>query len=259
MLFSVLVFLLVLSVLVFVHELGHFLAAKACNIYVDRFSLGMPPRVAGFRWGETDYCISALPIGGYVKMAGQEDAPLTEEEREQEYGNVPPDRWFNNKPVWQRFIVILAGPFMNIVLAVALYALLAAVGADVPEFEVEARIGQVEPDSPAATAPLYVYEENARLSTYTGDPDAVGWKTGDRILTLDGRAVDNLGDLAIGAILGGEDQAHQVLIERVNEDETTTRYVSSLKPAIIGEEENPRFGVAPFDTAQVGEVLPDSP
>jgi regulator of sigma E protease len=259
MLFSVLVFLLVLSLLVFVHELGHFLAAKACNIYVDRFSLGMPPRVAGFRWGETDYCISALPIGGYVKMAGQEDAPLSDEEREQDYGNVPPDRWFNNKPVWQRFIVILAGPFMNVVLAVALYAILAAVGADVPEYNVVPRIGQVEPDSPASGAPLYVYEDGAEPSSYTGTPDATGWQTGDLILSLDGRSADNLGDLAINAILGGEDTVHYVLLERTNPDDSTTTYVSPLKPTIIGEEEHPRFGVAPFDTAQVGEVLPDSP
>ena len=73
------IFFLVLGVLVFVHEMGHFLAAKACGIYVDRFSLGMPPRLFGFRFRETDYCIGLLPIGGYVKMAGQEDQPLTEE------------------------------------------------------------------------------------------------------------------------------------------------------------------------------------
>ncbi|MFM1918892.1 MAG: hypothetical protein RLZZ303_526, partial [Candidatus Hydrogenedentota bacterium] len=104
------VFILVLSLLVFVHELGHFLAAKACNIYCDRFSIGMPPRLFGFKWGETDYCIGALPFGGFVKMAGQEDAPLSDEEREATYGHVPSDRWFNNKPVYQRIIVLVAGP-----------------------------------------------------------------------------------------------------------------------------------------------------
>ena len=71
---DILVFLIVLGVLIFVHELGHFVAAKACGIYVDRFSLGMPPRLFGFKYGETDYCVGLLPIGGYVKMAGQEDA-----------------------------------------------------------------------------------------------------------------------------------------------------------------------------------------
>ena len=77
-LFDILIFIVVLGLLVFFHELGHFLAAKACNVYVDRFSLGMPPRIAGIRFGETDYCIGALPLGGYVKMAGQEDTPLSE-------------------------------------------------------------------------------------------------------------------------------------------------------------------------------------
>ena len=89
---SVLIFLLVLSVLIFVHELGHFLAAKACNVYVDRFSIGMPPRIFGFKYGETDYCLGALPVGGFVKTAGQEDAPLPEEERETDYGYLPPHR-----------------------------------------------------------------------------------------------------------------------------------------------------------------------
>ena len=72
---GMLVFLLMLGVLIFVHELGHFIVAKLCGIYVDRFSLGFPPRLFGIRWGETDYCVGLLPIGGYVKMAGQEDTP----------------------------------------------------------------------------------------------------------------------------------------------------------------------------------------
>ncbi|MCF6286046.1 MAG: site-2 protease family protein, partial [Candidatus Hydrogenedentes bacterium] len=145
---GILIFLAVLSFLVFFHEMGHFLAAKACNIYVDRFSIGMPPRVIGFKWGETDYCIGALPIGGFVKMAGQEDAPLTEEEREKEYKGVPPDRWFNNKPVWQRIIVILAGPVANLILAVLLYGLLAIVGKEVAELDLAARVGFVVESSP---------------------------------------------------------------------------------------------------------------
>ena len=129
MLIDILIFILVLGVLIFVHELGHFLAAKACNIYVDRFSLGMPPRAFGVKIGETDYCIGALPLGGYVKMAGQEDAPLSDEERDSTYGHVPEHRWFNKKPVWQRCIVIVAGPLMNFVLAIVLYGVVAAVGA----------------------------------------------------------------------------------------------------------------------------------
>jgi len=155
LLVNLLVFIVVLGVLIFFHEMGHFLAAKACGIYVDRFSLGMPPRVAGIRLGETDYCIGALPIGGYVKMAGQEDAPLSEEEREKDYGHVPPERWYNNKPVWQRMIVIVAGPLMNLLLGILLYGIVAAAGTRVPESEISTRAGFVKPESPAASAPLY--------------------------------------------------------------------------------------------------------
>lgn len=256
---GILVFLLVLGVLVFVHELGHFLAAKACNIFVDQFSIGMPPRVAGFRWGETDYCIGALPLGGYVKMAGQEDTPLTEEERAETYGNVPPERWFNNKPVWQRVIVILAGPVMNFVLAVFLYGFLAAWGAEVPESEVTARVGKIEPDSPAATAPLYPFVNGKAPQLEGATPAATGWQTGDLILTLDGRHVENIMNLAVGAILGGDSQVHNVVLERTGADGTPVTYLSPVTPHQLEGEEYVRFGVAPFDGAVVRDVLPDMP
>ena len=253
---SILVFLLVLSVIVGIHELGHFLAAKACGIYVDRFSIGMPPRIAGFKWGETDYCIGALPIGGYVKMAGQEDSPLSEEERQRDYGGVPPERWFNNKPVWQRSFVLIAGPAMNVVLAVVLYATLAALGSQVPESELTARIGKIESGSPAQTAPLFLYEPGKEP---LGEPVATGWQTGDLILSINGNAVENIPDLAIAAILGGADQPHDIVIDRPNPDGTATRYVSRVTPKLLPDEEYPRFGVAPFDTPEVQEVLPGMP
>lgn len=251
MIFSVLVFLAVLSVLIFFHELGHFIAAKACGIYVDRFSIGMPPRLFGLRIGETDYCLGMLPIGGYVKMAGQEDSPLTEEERQEQYGAVPEDRWFNRKPVWQRYIVVLAGPLMNFVLAIALYSLMAAVGGEVPESEISARIGMVEPGSPASEAPLYLERSAAPLTAYEGTPDAIGWKPGDLPLEMDGRPLGNFMDLAYAAALGGVRREYHVLLERENPDGTSARYVSRISPRLIGDEKNPRFGVAPFETAIV--------
>lgn len=257
---SLLIFLLVIGLLVFVHELGHFVAAKACGIYVDRFSIGMPPRIAGFKWGETDYCIGALPIGGYVKMAGQEDAPLSDEERATTYGNVPPDRWFNNKPVWQRFIVLLAGPFMNFVLAVILYAVLAVQGAEVPESELVARFGKIAPDSPAASAPLYRHDPAKAPADYTGAPDAVGWETGDRVVTFDGARPRNIMDLAIGAILGGGDRVHHVVIEREAPDGSVATYFSLVRAAQIdGDDGYVRFGVTPFDAALVREAMPGMP
>ena len=256
---DIIVFLLVLSLLIFVHELGHFMAAKACNVYVDRFSIGMPPRVFGIRLGETDYCVGLLPIGGFVKMAGQEDAPLSEEEREEQYGHVPPERWFNRKPVWQRYIVTIAGPFMNLVLAVVLYGALAAVGSNVPESEIIPRIGEVVPGSPAAEAPLYAYEPDAAPEDYTGEPVARGWKTGDLIVSLDGDAIDNIGELAVTAILDGPEKSHNLVLERTALDGGTTRYFSRAAPRVLEGEEHPRFGVGTFETPVIGDVFPDTP
>ena len=256
---SVFIFLLVLSFLVFFHEMGHFLAAKACNIYVDRFSIGMPPRIFGFQWGETDYCIGALPIGGFVKMAGQEDAPLTEEEREKEYGNVPPERWFNNKPVWQRSLVLLAGPVANLILAVILYGITAAMGMEVPESSLSARIGLVEAGYPAETVPLYKLGNHNAAPDMTGTPDAVGWKSGDLILKMDGQPLENIPELAINALLHGEGTKHTILLERTNADGTKTLYECSIAPVRGKGDEYPRFGVGPFSPVLVADVIDDTP
>jgi len=256
---DILVFLLVLGLLVFFHELGHFLAAKACGIYVDRFSLGMPPRLVGVRLGETDYCLGALPFGGYVKMAGQEDAPLSEEEREETYGKVPPERWFNHKPVWQRFIVIFAGPAMNFVLAILLYATVAFVGDQVPEYEVDTRIGPVVENSPADNAPMYLAPKPGQPVEFSGEPDAVGWQTGDHIVTINGKRIRSIMDVAIDAVLG-KGETLTVVLERPQRDGTYTRYVSPVAPTLLRESDrHARFGVGPFETVLIKDVYAGSP
>ncbi len=129
MLTTVLSLIVVLGVLVFVHEAGHFLAAKWAGIYVHRFSLGLgsPIPWLTFRRGETEYSISWLPLGGYVKMASREEdigsSPL---EGGRPEAVVPPDRVFEAKPVWKRMIVILAGVTMNALFAWLLFTFLAA-------------------------------------------------------------------------------------------------------------------------------------
>lgn len=252
------VFLIVLGVLVFVHELGHFVAAKLCGIYVDRFSLGMPPRLFGFRYGETDYCIGLLPIGGYVKMAGQEDQPLSDEERQQTYGHVPPERWYNNKKPWQRAFVLIAGPAMNIVLALLIYGFIAAYGREVSQSEIETRVGDIEPDSPASKAPLYLAAESAHPDM-TREPAAIGWRTGDRIVKIDGKPVETFQDILVAAILGGGKQSI-VELERPNPDGTTTLYVSRITAEHLDEDEDARrFGIAPYTPALVRHVFPASP
>lgn len=142
---TLLSFLLVLGVLIFVHELGHFLFAKAFGVRVLTFSLGFGTRVVGRQWGETEYLISAFPLGGYVKMYGEEPgAEVAPEERE---------RSFAHKPGWQRFLIVFAGPLFNMLFAVLLFfAMYAAVG--LPEPVDSGVIGTVQADSVAQRAGL---------------------------------------------------------------------------------------------------------
>ncbi len=117
-------FLVVIGVLIFVHELGHLLAAKAVDIEVPRFSIGFGPKLFGFTKGETEYVISALPLGGYVRMAGMEDTSALEGGPDEE-SREPSPRDFDAKPLWARAIVISAGVIMNFLFAILVYAILA--------------------------------------------------------------------------------------------------------------------------------------
>lgn len=133
--------LVLIGVMIVIHELGHYWAARLFDIRVDTFSVGFGPRLFGFKKGETDFRVAWIPFGGYVRMAGEQ---VTDE---------PDPRGFLSKPRWQRLIVVFAGPAMNVILAIALLAGLFMVrypklaSADGP-----AAIGFVKPDSPAAKA-----------------------------------------------------------------------------------------------------------
>ena len=116
MLITFISFLVVIGVLVFVHELGHLVAAKSVGIACPRFSIGFGPRIAGFTWGETEYVISLLPLGGYVRMAGMEDTAALEGGEDPEH--VPSDRDFDSKPLWARIWVVTAGVIMNFLFAI---------------------------------------------------------------------------------------------------------------------------------------------
>jgi regulator of sigma E protease len=130
--------LIVFGLVVFVHELGHFIAAKTFRVYAPRFSIGFGPALWRKRWGETEYVIASLPLGGYVRMASRDDATASSLEGGDEseslspddprydptalkpFGprDVPADRTFESKPLWQRLIIMVAGVTMNIVLAI---------------------------------------------------------------------------------------------------------------------------------------------
>ena len=160
-------FAFVLGVLVFVHELGHFLAAKRVGIRVLKFQLGFNPTILSYKYGETEYGIGALPLGGYVKMAGEasEDGPTGDPSE------------FLSKTRWERFQVLVAGPAMNLLLAFFLAAVVLYQGAEVESFnDKPVDVGVVKTDSPAARA---------------------GIQTGDRIVSVGGHRVDNWEDFAI--------------------------------------------------------------
>ena len=156
---STLAFLFVLGVLIFVHELGHFLMARRIGVRVITFSLGFGPKLLNIKRGDTEYCISAIPLGGYVKMAGEnpEDSRTGAADE------------FLSKGKWQRFQVLVMGPIMNLVLAVIVMAVVLYQGALVPAFEQQAVvIGGFAEGSVGAKA---------------------GLKAGDKIVTVDGKPV----------------------------------------------------------------------
>ena len=140
---TLLAFLFVLGVLVFIHELGHFLLARWNGVRVLTFSLGFGPKILKVQRGDTEYCISIIPLGGYVKMAGEnpEDGPSGKEDE------------FLSKTKWQRFQILIAGPAMNVALAVVLLAVVLMQGADVLAYlDQPAVVGAVQPGSPAEKA-----------------------------------------------------------------------------------------------------------
>ncbi|HEV8198110.1 MAG TPA: site-2 protease family protein, partial [Gemmatimonadales bacterium] len=117
---NLLALIVVLGVLVFVHELGHFIAAKSFGIWVHRFALGIGKPIPGLKFhrGETEYAICWLPLGGYVKMASREEDPASAAlEGGAASATVPPDRVFESKALWKRMIVIMAGVTMNVLFA----------------------------------------------------------------------------------------------------------------------------------------------
>jgi regulator of sigma E protease len=140
--------------MILIHELGHFWAARAFDVKVDIFSIGFGPRLFGFRRGETDYRFSLFVFGGYVKMAGDQpgDAAATD------------PRGFMAKARWQRLIILFAGPFMNIVLAVAVLTGLFMVSYEKVIDDNGALIGHVMPDSPAAKAGIQAGDKIVRLN-----------------------------------------------------------------------------------------------
>jgi regulator of sigma E protease len=164
---TLLAFAFVLGVLIFVHELGHFLAAKRVGIRVLKFQLGFNPTILSFKRGDTEYSIGALPFGGFVKMAGESPDDVERDE----HGKVVrrPDE-FMSKSKWQRFQVLIMGPAMNLLLALLVTAFVLYRGAEVPAYQdMPPVVGAVMTGSPGSKSDL---------------------RPGDRVLSVNGRNVD---------------------------------------------------------------------
>lgn len=226
-------FLVMLGILVFVHELGHFFAAKLSNVYVVRLSLGWGKRLFGFKWGETDYSIAAIPIGGYVKMVGQEDTPRTEEEAaaaEPDLADVPPERRFNNQPVLKKLAISFSGPFMNLLFALPVLWLVFMIGIQVPVFMKLTWIGAVTEGSPAEEA---------------------GLRAGLRILSIDGKPVTSFDQIQMAGMTNENRPLHFEL-----EDIAGNRTSATVTPRRDEGSARASMGIAPFDGQSVESIFP---
>ncbi|TFG46380.1 MAG: RIP metalloprotease RseP [Gemmatimonadales bacterium] len=221
--------LVVLGILVFVHEAGHFLAAKWAGVWVHRFALGIGTPIPGlsFKWRETEYAICWLPLGGYVKMAtAEEEATSSALEGGTPDVIVPPDMYFEAKPVWKRMIIILAGVTMNALFAWAVFSGLAIQNGRA--FDPETRVGQVDTTAfVPALAPL------AQLAP------------GDSILAVNGTPVHNWGEVIDGIMNGPADTITiavagkpEILLavhpDAVEERATAAQSIASWRPPLIG-------------------------
>lgn len=222
--------ILMLGVLVFVHELGHFWVAKMCGVKVLKFSLGFGPKLVSKQWGETEYLVCAIPLGGYVQMLGEgggeqgEDAELTAEERQ---------RSFADKPVSNRLAIVSAGPLMNLLLPLLILPISFMLGVQMPSYvEQQPCIGYVAPGSNAAVA---------------------GFVAGDCVVSVNQQSVATWNDTnktfvgAAGDPLSFEvERDGQLLRLEIPDDNKSLEGMQAL-------------GLLPFQSAQVGGLADNMP
>ena len=225
-----------LGALIFIHELGHFLVAKGMGVGVERFSLGFGPRIFSFRRGETEYCVSIVPLGGYVKMMGEE---ATGEDAIHPATDAPPmdpAKSFSTKPLWARALIVFAGPGMNFVLAAVIFsAVFAIVGVPV----LEPTIGRVTPDSPAAQA---------------------GLRPRDRVTTLDGKAVEHWGEIDDAVTrANGRPISLTIVRDGARQEVSVTPRKVPVKTPFNEPAEAWSIGVRPYLPPVVGEVRAGMP
>jgi len=210
---SIISVIILLSVLIFVHEFGHFLAARFLGVGVLKFSLGFGPKLIGKKWGETEYLISLLPLGGYLKLLGESEDDVLSEEDEK--------RSFLKQPPLKRIAIVVAGPLSNFLLAILIFTVIYMIG--LPTLTTQ--IGPVQPDSPAFNA---------------------GIAEGDKILAIDGKKVIRWEKMAeVVAKSGGKELRITIKRGQQLKDITLRPKLFKLKN-IFGEDvDSYKIGVSP--------------
>ena len=221
---SLLAFLFVLGVLIFVHELGHFLVARRLGVRVLTFSLGFGPKILRVTRGDTEYCVSAIPLGGYVKMAGESLGDSRTGAGDE----------FMSKTKWERFLILVAGPAMNLILAVIVMWGVLFQGAEVPAYEEERPVvGRVVDDSPAARA---------------------GIRAGELIVSVAGRAVETWDELFV-AVMPRAEREIPVVVRDVAGRERTLDVVPEARTQFeMGD-----LGIGPTMRPQIINVTAGGP
>lgn len=223
MLTSIAAFTFVLGVLVLVHEMGHYLMARRIGIRVLTFSLGFGPKLLTVRRGDTDYCLSAIPLGGYVKMAGENPDDVRS----------GADDEFLSKTKWERFQVLIMGPTMNIILAFVVMAVVLYQGADVPAYEEQPPIvGYVMEASPAEQS---------------------GIRVGDLILRIGGRPVQTWEELFV-TVMPRAERELEVVLRRGLQEVTIQVTPEAQTQFQVGD-----LGVVPIMQPQILNVLTGDP
>jgi regulator of sigma E protease len=229
-----------LSILVGLHELGHLLTAKLFGMRVEKFSIGFPPKIIGFQWGETEYSIGAIPLGGFVKISGMVDESMDTAQLASE-----PQPWeFRAKPAWQRLIVMLGGIIVNVITGIIIFVTLVYSNGET-YFSRDQVI------------------ENGIVAYEYGE--AIGFKTGDKVLDINGLPYQSVSELSSGSALLSENGYYTVeragqqvkveiprgFINTFNSEESFSKFIAVRFPFAVGAVEPgsgaEAAGIAPGD------------
>ncbi len=211
------------SLVIFVHELGHFIAAKACGVRVDKFAIGFGREVFGWTRGETRYALNLLPLGGYVKMLGQEDFAV---DKSGEIQVKDDPRAFTHKSIGQRMIIVSSGVVMNLIFAAVVFAIVFMIGMEA----MPARVGEIMPGMPA---------------------DRAGLRSGDEILKINDTDIADYPDMQMAVTLAAPDEPLRITYQRTSPAGQAAVDTVTLYPEATGDQGMLKIGVVPPKTNEV--------